>query len=265
MRASRFRKDFEKLLEKAVDLANKNVSRDVLKSGEVVTDKTIRAEEKTEFLSGVPFDTGLTRREAKLKPGEGNPDLEGRVADLNRRVIDETKALVEFKTKVLNAMLDCRLFTWNFPLLIEHIRREARFYIDHLERLQRRESSDPTGQLIEEKAFWDRIMAEHSLFIAHLLDPTETNLIRTANDFAREFFELESRVRDIKNKDSDLPKSLLKDEIEATKDIRDFKETATELILDCEIRSIIVPLLGDHVLREANHFLRIQKQGKKES
>lgn len=261
-RADRFRLDFERLLEKAVDLANRNVSRGVLKSGEVVTDKTIQAEEKTEFLSGVSFNTGLTRRETMLKPGEGDPDLEKRVAELNRRVINETKALVAFKTEILEAMLDCRLFTWNFPLLIEHIRREARFFIAQLQRLQKRELPNPTKELIREKVFWDQIMAEHSLFIAHLLDPTETDLIRTAEDFAREFFKLQSRVEDVKDTDSHLPKELLRDEIQATQAIRDFKDTATELILDCETRSIIVPLLGDHVLREANHFLRIQTQGK---
>lgn len=136
--------------------------------------------------------------------------------------------------------------------------REARFFIAHLEKLQKRELTDPVEELIEEKVFWDRIMAEHSLFIAHLLDPTETNLIRTADDLAREFFKLASRAKDVKETESHLPKQLLKDEIEATRDIRDFKDTATRLILACEIRSIIVPLLGDHVLREANHFLRIQ-------
>ena len=37
----------------------------------------------------------------------------------------------------------------------------------------------------------------------------------------------------------------------------DFKKAATKGILGCEIKSIILPLLSDHVLREANHYLRI--------
>ena len=41
--------------------------------------------------------------------------------------------------------------------------------------------------------------------------------------------------------------------------IRDFKRQGTEGILACKIRSIIIPLLGDHVLREANHYLRLLK------
>lgn len=30
-------------------------------------------------------------------------------------------------------------------------------------------------------------------------------------------------------------------------------------LLDCKIRSIVLPLLGDHVVREANHYIRLLK------
>jgi len=256
-RANQFRLDFEELLEEAVDLANGNVSRVVLNSGEVVTDKTIAAEEKTEFLTGVPFDIGLTRRELMLRAGKGDPDLEETVEEFNERVIQAVMALVELKTDILEGMLDCTLFTFNYPLLIEHIRREALFFIDHLERLQRRKALDPTAEILEEKVFWDRIMAEHSLFIAHLLDPTENDLINTADDFAAVFFALEDRALQVERSRARIPQELMRDEIVATRRIRDFKDTANQLILDCEIRSIIIPLLADHVLREANHFLAL--------
>ena len=39
--------------------------------------------------------------------------------------------------------------------------------------------------------------------------------------------------------------------------LRNFKKAGTEGISNCEIRSIIVPLLADHVLREANHYIRL--------
>ncbi|MGI6413190.1 MAG: DUF2935 domain-containing protein [Syntrophomonadaceae bacterium] len=256
-RADEFRMDFEKLLEQAVKLADGNVSRVVLNSGEVVTNKTILAEKQTQFLSGIPFDTALTQRELRLSPGCGDPRLERRIQEFNERVIRETQGLVELKTEILEGMLNCTLFTFNFPLLIEHIRREARFYIGHLQRLQRRIALDPRQELIAEKVFWDRIMAEHSLFIAHLLDPTEIALIRTADDFARRFFRLEDRAENVKKTGLCLPRQLLRDEINATRDIRDFKATANQLILQCRIRSIIIPLLADHVLREANHFLAL--------
>lgn len=257
--AEEFMLTYNLFLTEAVDLANGNVGRAVLNSGEVVTDKTAQAEEKTEILSGIDIDLALTAREASLKPGNGDPALERKVADLNARVIRVTRALVDFKTKVLLGMLSCRIYTFNFPLLIEHIRREAMFYIEHLERLQNRVRLDPVREIIEEKRFWDLIMAEHSLFIAHLLDPTETALIKQADEFAVLFNKLEERVQDISraSKRGNIFNDLIKDEIRATRAIRNFKNTAEDLILACRIRSIIIPLLADHVLREADHFLRL--------
>ncbi|MEN6317078.1 MAG: DUF2935 domain-containing protein, partial [Clostridiaceae bacterium] len=29
--------------------------------------------------------------------------------------------------------------------------------------------------------------------------------------------------------------------------------------LECKVKSIIIPLLGDHVIREASHYLRLLK------
>ena len=47
--------------------------------------------------------------------------------------------------------------------------------------------------------------------------------------------------------------------IEETQKYIDFKTAGTKGIKECEIRSIILPLLADHVLREANHYFRILK------
>jgi hypothetical protein len=44
-----------------------------------------------------------------------------------------------------------------------------------------------------------------------------------------------------------------------TADIRDFKRQGTEGIIQCKIRSITFPLLEDHVVREANHYIRMLK------
>ncbi|WP_027702785.1 DUF2935 domain-containing protein [Metaclostridioides mangenotii] len=39
----------------------------------------------------------------------------------------------------------------------------------------------------------------------------------------------------------------------------DFKEAGVKGINECKIRSIIQPLLAGHVLREANHYIRLLK------
>ena len=48
--------------------------------------------------------------------------------------------------------------------------------------------------------------------------------------------------------------------LETTKRYRDFKAAGAEGITECGIRSVIPPLLADHVLREAHHYLRILKE-----
>ena len=61
--------------------------------------------------------------------------------------------------------------------------------------------------------------------------------------------------------DQTLPISEVTDKsLESTLRIRDFNTQATEGLLGCNIRSIIIPLLGDHVLRESNHFIRLLKE-----
>lgn len=42
-----------------------------------------------------------------------------------------------------------------------------------------------------------------------------------------------------------------------TQEFRDFKHAGVEGIEACQFRSLILPLLADHVLREANHYLRL--------
>ena len=42
-------------------------------------------------------------------------------------------------------------------------------------------------------------------------------------------------------------------------EISKFKAQGTQGLVECKIKSIIIPLLGDHTLREANHYLRLLK------
>lgn len=40
------------------------------------------------------------------------------------------------------------------------------------------------------ECFWNRIMMEHALFIRGLLDPSEAELIDSADEFAKDYSEL---------------------------------------------------------------------------
>ena len=99
-------------------------------------------------------------------------------------------------------------------------------------------------------------MMEHAQFIRGLLDPTESELMEKANEFAKEYKELleEARRQDCKCNGE---MRMQKDSLALTKEYQQFKTAGTEGLVGCDIRSIILPLLADHVLREANHYLRI--------
>ena len=251
-----FQKTFDNLLVRAINIAYGVVG---LKT-DALTEHTLDAEKMSEFLTGVPIDKSITKLEMKLACPHGNsqchPMLVKDVCELNCKAIEATKAISDFKCKALKAVLECKLYTTAYPLLIDHIRREAEFFIDILVKLQRREDIDIIEDALNQEAFWNRIMAEHSKFVRGLLDPTEDNLIETANDFANEFDELRRKALAAADKTGMLGK-VTDESLEATKRLRDFKEQADEGLLECKIRSIALPLLADHILREANHYLML--------
>jgi len=259
--ADAFRKEFDALLREVISLSNGVVSPAVLQSGEVITQYTLNAEMASAYYTGVDIQTKLTQAEAGLMGGgllSGNSMLEQRVYMLNQKAIKLITAIIHFKTTILSNVLSCKMFTVNYPLLIDHILREAKFYLRIVQRLQSREEINAEIEMYEQEFFWNRIMAEHSKFIRGLLDPTENELIIAANNFGNEFDQLTNEAKQAMDKTIPIEK-VTEDSLKATKEIRDFKAQGTQGILECKIKSIIIPLLGDHTLREANHYLRLLK------
>lgn len=252
-KAEFFRKEFEALLNEVVKISSGIVGEAVLCSGEVVTEFTALAEKQTEQLTGIPIDKEITARTLCLKPGEhfGNlPQLQGRVRCLNRKARNLLDGLILFKETILQSVQQGELFTLNYPLLIEHILREAKLYRRYVEILER-EGDLPERLVKENECFWNQIMMEHAQFIRGLLDPCETELFCAADDFAKEFCRLLEASRNAHSK------SLTEETLKQTVKFRDFKAAGTQGIQQCRIRSIILPLLADHVLREANHYVRL--------
>lgn len=263
--ANALRMEFDRLLADTISLSNGVVSPSVLQSGEVVTPFTLKAEMASAYFTGVNIPIKLTEAETRLVGDNSmidNPMLEERVFMLNQAAMSLTRALAQFKTKLLSDVLSCRIFTVNYPLLIDHILREAKLYFQLVKRLQNREEIDLEREAYEQETFWNRIMAEHSKFIRGLLDPTEDQLINTANNFGNEFDELTEEAKEAMD-NSMLISKVTDDSLKATMEIKKFKAQGTEGLIECKIRSIIIPLLGDHTLREANHYLRLLKIFKK--
>ena len=252
-----YKRQFEKLLSDTVTLSNSMISDKVLNSGEIVTKFTYGAERKTEELTGISIDSNITLQELKLVGNNFrlSSDITQYVSYLNNTAITLLNGLINLKERVLRDVLSCRVFTANYPLLIEHIIREAKLYRQYVIMLQRGEDIN-SESMKQVELFWNQIMMEHALFIRGLLDPTENDLITTADSFAKEYQKL---IEEAKNMTDETIKSVTDKTIAETQKYIEFKTAGTEGIKECEIRSIILPLLADHVLREANHYFRILK------
>ncbi|MHB1167639.1 MAG: DUF2935 domain-containing protein [Carboxydocellales bacterium] len=259
--ADNFKNAFNAILCETVNLANGVVSQDSLAAQEFVTNNTLAAEQKTQNLSGIPIDLNLTKAEMALVGDSLNiaPQLQGAVHTLNQKAIAWSAAIADFKGSILNSVLACNLFTWNFPLLLDHVRREALMYNMMLTKLQNAENPDDPAMAAQLEAFWNRIMADHSLFIRNYLDPTEENLFATAQNFANQFKQLTAEA-EAADQNAPAVEAVTRRSLVAAQSIRDFKKQGTELILMCRIKSLINPLLGDHVTREANHFIRLLRK-----
>lgn len=251
-RAEFFKTEFERLLSRAVSLSNGIVSKEALNSGEIVTEFTYLAEKQTEKLTGISINKDITNRELRLS-GIGLSQPEGKLRQvriLNQTALKLLNGLISLKEDILSRVLNCQMFTVNYPLLIKHILREAKLYRQYIQILER--NGDLTVKSMKEsECFWNQIMMEHALFIRGLLDPSEDELFNTADKFAGEYAELLQRCRNAQDM------TLTEDSLEETKKLKDFKTAGVKGIESCKIRSIILPLLADHVLREANHFIRI--------
>lgn len=255
-RAEFFKREFEKLLNQAVNLSKGFISREVLDSGELVTEFTALAEKQTEHFTGISIDKDITAKELRLIDScmqKGNTREKYRqIKRLNQSSIRLLNGLISFKENILNNVLNCRMFTMNYPLLIEHIIREAKLYCKYVLMLEK-EGSLTCQSMKEIECFWNRIMMEHAMFIRGLLDPSEEELFDSADGFAKEYAVLLESCHNAHNQ------TLTTESLDKTIKLRDFKMAGTKGIEQCKIRSVILPLLADHVLREANHYIRLLK------
>ena len=252
-KADFYKRGFESVLRRAIGLSHGITDQSVLESGELFTEFTANAERQTQCFTGIPIDRELTAMAARLRcggPCRVSPVLCRQVRQLNETALRLLDGLIGFKETTLKRVLACRMFTMNYPLLLEHIIREAKLYRTFLRDAER---CCLGGQTMKEtEVFWNQIMMEHAQFIRGLLDPTEDALIKTSDAFAQEYAALLARAREANDAAMGRQEAL-----KETLRFRDFKTAGVQGITGCKIRSVILPLLADHVLREANHYIRL--------
>jgi hypothetical protein len=255
--AENLRIRLDELMRQTIQLAKGYVSGTVMSSGELFTRYTQEAERQTQYFTGIPIDIQLTEEEYNVG-GTLMPPVTMQIGadQLNQNAIRLTQELLRFKERIRKDVLACNIITKNYPLMIDHLIREASHYIMMLETLIARDLTLGPHELAEEESFWNNIMREHVEFIDGQLDPTEKALKNQARALSVQFERLMRQAEVARGRTQTLTDVTMRSK-NATENIRNYKDQGTNGILSCKIRSIIIPLLSDHVLREANHYLRV--------
>lgn len=197
--------------------------------------------------------------QASLYNEQTDPEV---IRQFNIQVYQAVANIYAYKRKVLGLILSCKIVQNNIPLLVDHTSREAYYFAKRLKELNEGKLIPLPEAIIKENVFFLKIMADHSKFIGHLLDPSERKLVDQAREFSHDFDQLLYQAQDLdhmrpQSETQPLLEQFLDQNRVSVVSLRDFKKTARDLIEACKIKSNIPALLADHVFREADHFLHI--------
>ena len=183
------------------------------------------------------FQKRFTDHLARLRASSLNAS---NYAAFNGSTLTLTNTLIEYKQRMEAAQTSGQIRSLVWPMFFAHVRHEAERFARRLAQLNAGNAAFDRREVVP---FWADKMEEHSLFVAHLLDPSETALIGAAETSAGLFGRLEQAP--VSSKDPALA---------AAQQIINFKVAAEKGIQSGQIKSIINPALADHVRREAIRF-----------
>lgn len=98
---------------------------------------------------------------------------------------------------MLELILRCEVRSNNYPLLVDHISREAAYFANRLKELNEGIMVPLPEAIVKENVFFLKIMADHAKFIGHLLDPSERKLVDMAREFSHDFDQLVFQAIDL--------------------------------------------------------------------
>ena len=107
-KSEQLKQRFEALLEHVVRLSDGMIPGTVLSSGEIVTDFTLEAEQKTQRLTDISINSGITVQEKILQGSrkcDNPPVTEQQISSINQRAIRLLRELIVFKEKILGEVL----------------------------------------------------------------------------------------------------------------------------------------------------------------
>ncbi len=246
--ADRYKVQFEKILNQAVKLSHGVLSKDIIQSAELVTEYTQTAEREVQRFTGISIDRAITAMEEDMQGEEPDayisPKLANQVLLLNRSAIRILDGIIDFEENILKELMASSIFSTSYPNFVKHLVHEAQSYRSYIINFDNEEefSCDDMTQV---DLFWDHSVLEHTQYVKAILNSANNELIQSCSTFAASF--IQKMLDELDQKAACTMKNI---EIEP-----DIAGTATEFY----IPSVILPLFADHMLREANHYIRLSK------
>lgn len=174
-------------------------------------------------------------------------------ASFNRSTIALIQPFIDYKRRMFDAQTSGKMHSFVFPLMFDHTAREAAHAVRRLEKLAAGDSDFNFADVVD---FWTAAMSDESAFIAHFLDPQEQELIGQALDSSAIFKGFNQG-----NKDHSLSSGEI---VLALEDFIDFETTIEDGANTGRIKSIMTPVLADHMRRETLKFMdEVKRTGRR--
>ncbi|GHU99962.1 hypothetical protein FACS1894211_06310 [Clostridia bacterium] len=257
----RFKVQFEMLLAETAELSGA-LPPSAGPCGAFVTEYTETMENRSAELTGISINTRVTATErAALQtprtiPAGRLPALYEAVKTLNHKAAVTARALLELQHKLLDEILKGEAFSANYPAVYMHMNDEAAEFINNLDLLSSNEAINVRPCVYEE--FWNRNLKQHAATVRGLLDPGEDALFARSDQFARAFGDLNTALNDACQKGEDSAPET--DRARAmSADMRAYNLDIVKEIMQNRLKSVILPLLADHLLRESNYYIMLLK------
>ena len=245
-------KKYQDLFKRILSFSNGKVSKDFLSSNVLYTSYTRDLELDTIKYFDIGLDPSITLDCLKLT--SGNMEL------LNLKEVDkymeELLELLDKSTNILNNIniyiKDNNMFLTIYPLVIEHMINENKLLKDTLERLLKRVGTDPT-YVYSLEYYYSLFLKEHSLLIRNLMNPQKSKEIETCN----KYYDLyNSLLNSFNNEVSPYSIDGIYNKcMNITNRFKDFLEDAINMTIKSPSNFMVVPIILDHLLREANSYM----------
>ena len=156
---------------------------------------------------------------------------------VNARSIDMARRFSDWKKTMEERQKSGKIHSLVFPLFFHHTAREADRYAMRLDQFNRGTVELDRREVVQ---FWSATMGEHSGFISHLVDPTELELRRQANEFEKTLLRQGAHGPDF---------------LRVANGVVELHIASERGVHEGRIKSIIHPALASHVRREAVRFI----------